>query len=136
MVSTRFNPSVTGNLHLGHIFTLLVNEYYAHSRGGKFYVRFDDDNLHVHPFTDDEMKRMIKSQIEDMEWLDVKIDDRWIFQTDLHPDVNFILKNLGYEWMPETKQDEFKLPLFIRMGTTCIPISLCSSTDSRTSSHG
>lgn len=121
MVVTRFNPSVSGKLHLGHIFTLLVNEYYAHSRGGKFHIRFDDDNLLVHPFTDDEMERTIKSQVEDMEWLDVKIDGEYIFQSELHHHVDAILKNLGYEAIPDAKQGEYKIPYFIRMGTTYIP---------------
>ena len=121
MVITRFNPTVSGNLHLGHVFTLLVNEEFAHSRGGKFYVRFDDDNIMLHPFSEDEMKRTINSQIEDMEWLNIKIDFHWIFQSDLHHEVNKRLRNLRYAMMPETKQGEFKLPLFIRMGTTYIP---------------
>lgn len=121
MVVTRFNPTISGKLHLGHIFTLLVNEEFAHSRGGKFFVRFDDDNLSVHPFTDDEMERTIKSQVEDLEWLDIDIDGDWVWQSDLHPEIDKILRGLDYEMMPETEQGEFKLPYFIRMGTTYIP---------------
>ena len=44
MVNTRLNPTLNGTVHLGHLFTLLVNEYYAHSRNGKFFIRFDDDS--------------------------------------------------------------------------------------------
>lgn len=121
MVVTRFNPSVTGKLHLGHIFTMLVNEYYAHSRDGKFYIRFDDDNLQVHPFTDKEMKETLKSQIEDMEWLEIDIDGDLVYQSDLHPEINRILRELEYEAMPDEKQGYYKIPYFIRMGTTYIP---------------
>jgi len=42
VVNTRFNPTVNGDLHLGHLYLCLVNEHEAHSRGGKFGIRFDD----------------------------------------------------------------------------------------------
>jgi len=40
--NTRFNPTCDGDLHLGHLFVLKVNEYMARSTGGRFFVRFDD----------------------------------------------------------------------------------------------
>ena len=42
MNNTRFNPTVNGSLHLGHLYLALINEHEAHDSGGKFYVRFDD----------------------------------------------------------------------------------------------
>jgi hypothetical protein len=41
--NTRFCPTVSGNdLHVGHLYTALVNEREAHHSGGKFIVRIDD----------------------------------------------------------------------------------------------
>lgn len=119
-VRTRFNPTINGKLHLGHAFTLLVNEYYAHSRNGEFFIRFDDDNLAPNHLSDDDLKNTIKSQVEDILWLDIRIDGAWIWQSVLHHDIDAILKNVGYETIPEVKPDDHKIPLFVRMGTTYI----------------
>lgn len=39
----RVNPTTNGLAHLGHLFISLVNQEEAHASGGKFIVRFDDD---------------------------------------------------------------------------------------------
>ena len=44
--NTRFNPTITGALHVGHLYMALVNEFEAHRTGGKFYVRVDDTQPH------------------------------------------------------------------------------------------
>jgi hypothetical protein len=41
--TTRFNPTLNGYLHLGHVMMCLVNRAEATEHGGKFLVRFDDD---------------------------------------------------------------------------------------------
>jgi len=41
--NTRFNPTTNGNLHLGHIYLAMVNYTMAKRSGGKFILRFDDD---------------------------------------------------------------------------------------------
>lgn len=41
--NTRISPTTNGYTHVGHLLTALVNEYEAHSSGGKFIVRFDDE---------------------------------------------------------------------------------------------
>jgi len=40
--NTRFNPSINGPLHIGHLYMALVNEAEAHQSGGEFTVRVDD----------------------------------------------------------------------------------------------
>lgn len=41
--NTRFNPTITGSeLHVGHLYTALVNEREAHRSGGRFIIRIDD----------------------------------------------------------------------------------------------
>ena len=44
--NTRFNPSITGPLHIGHLYMALVNEAEAHSSGGEFTVRVDDMSVY------------------------------------------------------------------------------------------
>src|SRR3546814_13858047 len=41
-VTTRFAPSPTGNLHVGHIRTALHNWMWARKNGGRFLLRLDD----------------------------------------------------------------------------------------------
>jgi glutamyl/glutaminyl-tRNA synthetase len=121
MVNTRLNPTLNGDLHLGHIFTLLVNEYYAHSHYGKFYVRFDDDNTVIKKYqTEEDTTRFLKSQLDDIYWLKVRVDG-FIQQSEILPEVKDKLDKLGYEPIPEIEYEDHKYPYFIRMGTRWIP---------------
>lgn len=45
-ITTRFNPTASGPLHVGHLYIALVNEVEAHRTGGKFIVRVDDTQAH------------------------------------------------------------------------------------------
>lgn len=117
MANTRFNPTTNGLLHLGHLFTLLINEYHAHSRNGKFFIRFDDDNDIVELQTKEETKNIINSQMDDIKWLDVRID-AWIWQSGILPEVRKRLSSLGHIPIPEVKSGDHKLPYFIKMGTS------------------
>ena len=40
--NTRFNPTISGPLHLGHLYISLVNATEAHCNNGEFIVRLDD----------------------------------------------------------------------------------------------
>jgi hypothetical protein len=42
-ISTRFNPTTSGELTLGNLYMALVNATEAHRSGGKFFLRVDDD---------------------------------------------------------------------------------------------
>lgn len=39
---TRIAPSPTGFMHIGHLYTGLISERFAHQTGGVFYLRFED----------------------------------------------------------------------------------------------
>lgn len=41
-LTTRFAPSPTGPLHLGHVFSALTAHEFAHSSGGRFLLRLED----------------------------------------------------------------------------------------------
>jgi glutamyl-tRNA synthetase len=45
MITTRFAPSPTGNLHVGNVRTALHNWMWAKKHGGRFLLRIDDTDL-------------------------------------------------------------------------------------------
>ncbi|MEL6121564.1 MAG: glutamate--tRNA ligase family protein, partial [Pseudomonadota bacterium] len=60
---TRFAPSPTGPLHLGHAYSACLAHKMAHSAGGTFYLRIDDlDQSRSRP----EWEDLIKT---DLHWL-------------------------------------------------------------------
>jgi glutamyl-Q tRNA(Asp) synthetase len=68
MVTTRFAPSPTGYLHLGHAYSALLNERYARENDGKFLLRIED----IDPIRcKDEYTDAI---LEDLEWLGLHWD--------------------------------------------------------------
>ena len=91
---TRFNPTCTGALHLGHAYTLLVNQWYAKERGGRMLVRFDDahankvDGAANVPAVRDEMRR-------DIEWLGLDVAE-WYSEAELEPQVREQMRARGY----------------------------------------
>lgn len=98
-MNTRFNPTTNGNLHIGHIYLLLVNEYTAHaSPNGKFSVRFDNTQKQWIEKLGDQQLVYANNTIEILDWLNVTVDD-YIFQSDpdLEYSVNAILKKKGFK---------------------------------------
>lgn len=83
--NTRFNPTVNGFLHMGHLLTALVNECEAHRSGGKFIVRFDDNQPDWISYLGmPKIEEYRKAIIEDLApYVEV---DEWISQFD-NPDV-------------------------------------------------
>lgn len=62
---TRFAPSPTGRLHLGHAYAALIAQKLAHSQGGELLLRFEDiDHTRVRP----EYYQQIE---EDLRWLGI-----------------------------------------------------------------
>ena len=70
--NTRFNPTLNGNLHLGHLYNNLVNHAEAHATGGKFHVRFDDNQRYWHWKLGPEI-RLFKAEImRDFDWIGIE----------------------------------------------------------------
>lgn len=66
---TRFAPSPTGPLHLGHAFAACVAHHLARSRGGRFLIRFEDiDHTRVRPGFYDPI-------LDDLRWLGLEWDE-------------------------------------------------------------
>ena len=73
--TTRFNPTVNGPLHIGHLYNILVNEYEAHSTGGEFHIRFDDNQRWwLMQFSKVQIDDTIDGIMYDMDWMGIMVD--------------------------------------------------------------
>ena len=76
---TRFAPSPTGRLHLGHAFSALLAYDFARSRGGAFLLRIED----IDPGRS--RSEHVDAIIEDLAWLGIEWDGEIIFQSERLP---------------------------------------------------
>ena len=84
---TRFNPSVNGPLHVGHIYLCLVNEYEAHASDGKFFVRFEDDQPeYLWKYSPQEIGNLADSMKRDLDWLGINVDE-YLYQTEMREEM-------------------------------------------------
>lgn len=76
MIRTRWSPTPNGPIHLGHIYSLLVNEHFSHSVGGKFYIRFDDTSqaMRIEIDHQERIPSMIDGHQDIINWLDIRVD--------------------------------------------------------------
>jgi glutamyl-Q tRNA(Asp) synthetase len=86
---TRFAPSPTGPLHLGHAFSALTAHDMARAAGGRFLLRIDDiDRTRARP----EWEAAI---LEDLAWLGIAWDEAPYRQSDHLPDYRAALDRLA-----------------------------------------
>ena len=76
---TRFAPSPTGRLHLGHAFSALLAHDYARERDGAFLLRIED----IDPGRT--RAEHVDAIIEDLAWLGLDFDGEIIFQSERLP---------------------------------------------------
>jgi glutamyl-Q tRNA(Asp) synthetase len=73
---TRFAPSPTGRLHLGHAYSALLAHDYARERDGSFLLRIEDiDPGRVRA-------AFIDGILEDLLWLGLEWDDEIVYQSE------------------------------------------------------
>lgn len=74
-VVTRFAPSPTGRLHLGHAYSALLAHDFARERGGGFLLRIEDiDAARSRP-------EHVQGIVEDLTWLGLAWDGPTLFQS-------------------------------------------------------
>ena len=74
-VVTRFAPSPTGRLHLGHAASAIRAHDYARERGGRFLLRIEDiDGTRSRP-------EFVAGILEDLAWLGLRWDSL-VFQSE------------------------------------------------------
>jgi glutamyl-Q tRNA(Asp) synthetase len=78
-VVSRFAPSPTGRLHLGHAYSAMLAHDYARGRGGAFLLRIED--------IDPGRRRAehVDGIIEDLLWLGLQWDGEILFQSERLP---------------------------------------------------
>ena len=78
-VVTRFAPSPTGRLHLGHAYSALLSHDFARERGGTFLLRIEDiDPGRARP-------EHIDGILSDLEWLGLEYDGEILYQSERLP---------------------------------------------------
>ncbi|WP_282607466.1 tRNA glutamyl-Q(34) synthetase GluQRS [Pelagibius sp. Alg239-R121] len=87
-VTTRFAPSPSGHLHLGHAFSALFSERAARQQGGAFLLRIEDiDTTRCRP-------KFAQDMIEDLEWLGLTWDGAPLYQSSRNRDYAQALERL------------------------------------------
>ena len=88
---TRFAPSPTGRLHLGHAYSALLAHDFARERGGTFLLRIEDiDPGRVRA-------EFVDGIIEDLLWLGLEWDGEMLYQSERLADYAEALERLKAE---------------------------------------
>jgi glutamyl-tRNA synthetase len=74
MIKTRFAPNPDGALHLGSAEPITFCDEYAKMYKGHFILRYEDTSAEVKP----PIPEMYDAILEDLEWLGVKVDEKYI----------------------------------------------------------
>jgi len=75
MIVTRFAPSPTGRLHLGHAYSAIVGAQRARESGGRFLLRIEDlDPTRSRP-------EFVDGIVEDLSWLGISCDPPLLVQS-------------------------------------------------------
>jgi len=79
LIHTRFAPSPTGRLHLGHAFSALQAHDFARANGGIFTLRIEDiDGTRSRP-------EHVAAILADLDWLGLQWDEPPVFQSQRLP---------------------------------------------------
>jgi glutamyl-Q tRNA(Asp) synthetase len=75
LIATRFAPSPTGRLHLGHAFSAVLGHSWAREHGGKFLLRIEDlDQTRSKP-------EFVDGIVDDLHWLGLEWDEPTLVQS-------------------------------------------------------
>src|SRR4030042_887457 len=75
MITTRFAPSPTGDLHIGGLRTALYNYLFAKKNKGKFFLRIEDTDRERY------QEGSVATILESLAWAGIKFDDAPIYQS-------------------------------------------------------
>lgn len=91
---TRFNPSLTGPLHVGHAYICLVNQGEARQTDGTFIVRFDDIQRFWKYYMGGEeaLRKCADGMREDLEWLGIR-PDQYLFESEMEEKATQIIED-------------------------------------------
>jgi glutamyl/glutaminyl-tRNA synthetase len=99
--NTRLNNTVNGPVHLGHVYTGLVNKYAAVESEGFFVMRFDDSNpAWLTTLGQERMNAIMEGQQDDLNWLGVS-PDGYYRQSDMMDEVHEWIAKKGVTLLPD-----------------------------------
>lgn len=88
MITTRFAPSPTGRMHLGHAFSAVLGRERARRSGGRFLLRMEDlDQTRSRP-------EFVDGILEDLRWLELDWDPNVVVQSQRTGTYNAALASL------------------------------------------
>lgn len=89
IITERFAPSPTGELHLGHAYSALLGHRAARAAGGRFLLRIEDlDRGRVRP-------EYVQSILRDLDWLGLDWERPVLFQSERLPAYRAALAHLA-----------------------------------------
>jgi len=113
MITSRFAPSPTGRLHLGHAWSALLAHDFARSRGGAFLLRIEDiDPNRSRP-------EHVDGIIEDLGWFGLAWDGEVVFQSRRLP--------LYAEALDQLKAEDLVYPCFCTRAAIAAEIAASAS---------
>ncbi len=98
--NTRFNPTVNGYLHLGHLYNALINQGEARRSGGKFGIRWDDDQRYWNWMHGANVGMFKAQMIEDLAWFGIK-PDYFHSQDLMSGEIDRLLEEMDYTPAPQ-----------------------------------
>ncbi len=117
MVKVRFAPNPDGPLHLGSAESIILSDEYAKMYKGHFILRFEDTSADVKP----PIPQMYEWIPEDLAWLGVKIDERYIQSERLPIYYEWAEKALamGVAYVCTCESEEYKRLYMAKTACTC-----------------
>jgi glutamyl/glutaminyl-tRNA synthetase len=104
--NTRFNPTLNGYLHLGHLYNVLINYHEAKRSGGSFHVRLDD-NQRAWLYNNHGKEHEYREQIElDFKWVGIA-PSFWSSQEEIEIDARDMMQ-IAFEYKP--RREDFTAP--------------------------
>lgn len=113
MITSRFAPSPTGRLHLGHAWSALLAHDFARERGGAFLLRIEDIDPNRSRPED------VEGIVEDLTWLGLAWDGAMVFQSRRLP--------LYAEALDRLKADGLVYPCFCTRAAIAAEIAASAS---------
>jgi glutamyl-tRNA synthetase len=106
LVKVRFAPNPDGPLHLGSAESIIFSDEYSKRYKGHFILRFEDTSADVKP----PILKMYEWILEDLNWLGVKVDEKYIQSERLSIYYEYAEKllTMGAGYVCTCKSEEFK----------------------------
>lgn len=99
---TRFNPSTSGGLHVGHVFVARLNEQFALDSNGQFFVRIVDDySPGIEVYGAERCQRQAEGYVEDLNWLGFQVDEYQYESAMVEEARRLLRERFHYEPLPE-----------------------------------